>query len=101
MCQRPKRFAVYIAISLLTSSAISAEPELKPGVRLALGGRLQGSAAPEVVDWDNDQHAKHRRMMRIRLPKNSFTALPQRALGFFAKQFTWVCWMKLQPRMFW
>ncbi len=39
----------------LASSAIASVPDLKKGVRLAIGGsRLQGWAAPSVIDWDND-----------------------------------------------
>lgn len=50
-----KHIPLAVVLSFLTSSAIGAEPKLKAGVKLALGGsRLQGWAAPEVVDWNND-----------------------------------------------
>ena len=52
---RRNYFAVWAAVLLLTSSADSAEPDLKAGVRLSLdGSRLLGWAAPDVVDWNND-----------------------------------------------
>jgi len=48
-------FVLWVAVLLPASIAVGAEPELKAGVRLLPGGsRVQGWAAPEVVDWDND-----------------------------------------------
>ncbi len=55
MHRRRVGFALAAAILPLTCSVIGAELELKPGVRLLLGAsRLQGWAAPDVVDWNND-----------------------------------------------
>lgn len=48
-------FVLVVLLLVLSSPSRSAEPELKAGVRLRLGGsRFQGWIAPEVVDWDND-----------------------------------------------
>lgn len=52
---RPGCFVFSSVVLLLTTSAVGAEPQLKAGVRLLPGGsRVQGWAAPDVVDWNND-----------------------------------------------
>ncbi len=52
---RPSCFLLFLAGALAASSSLAAQPNLKAGVRLALNGsKLQGWAAPEIVDWNND-----------------------------------------------
>lgn len=58
----PRLGLLILSVGLLSLACLSggavcrgAEPDLKAGVRLSLrGSRLQGWAAPEVVDWNND-----------------------------------------------
>ncbi len=55
MLNRRNDCAVWVAFLFLVSDASGAVPELKSGVRLSFGAsRLQGAAAPDVVDWNND-----------------------------------------------
>ncbi len=55
MLNRRSECAVWVAFLFLAADASGAVPELKSGVRLSFGAsRLQGAAAPDVVDWNND-----------------------------------------------
>lgn len=55
MSLRLKCISLAVLLFIPDALAISAEPDLKAGVRLLPGGaRLQGWAAPDVADWNND-----------------------------------------------